>query len=29
MMDPDFRFRVATVQVAPAVLDREATLDSS
>jgi len=26
-MDPDSRFRVATVQVAPAVLDREATLD--
>ena len=27
MTDPDLRFRVATVQVAPAVLDREATLD--
>jgi len=26
-MDPGLRFRVATVQVAPAVLDREATLD--
>ena len=27
MTDPDLRFRVGTVQVAPAVLDREATLD--
>ena len=27
MTDPDLRFRVAAVQVAPAVLDREATLD--